>query len=490
MIKHSFPEGFLWGGATAANQYEGGFASGGRGLSTNDFVTAGGKNDGRKLTVTLASGQHHILGVEDSLPEGARGAILDGVYYPSHNATDFYHNYKQDIALMGEMGFRCYRFSLSWARIFPNGGTEDEIANEEGLQFYEDVFKELQKHDIQPVVTLFHFENPAYLADTYNGWAGRETIDCYLKYCKTVFTRYAKYVKYWIPINEINVLRNYARLGVRNNSASTRYQALHHLFVANALANKMAKEINPDCLAGSMVAMSGIYPKDCHPDNVFGALEFRRRALFFTDVMMRGYYPGYTAGMLETLGAKINVTDGDLDIIRSYPSDFVSFSYYRTTVYHRDVPQRVDTGGQLGDANPFLKKSPWGWPIDPVGLRFVLNELYDRYQKPLFIVENGLGMEDEINAEGIIDDEYRIKYLRDHIVEFKKAVEIDGVELMGYTAWGCIDLISSGTGEMDKRYGFVHVDLDNNGKGSFKRRMKESFYWYKKVIESNGNNLA
>ena len=489
MKKNNFPKNFLWGGATAANQYEGGYSADGRGLSTNDFVTAGTKKTGRRLSIRLIDGSTKLIDVESSIPTGAIGYIDDKIYYPSHKATDFYHNYKEDIHLLGEMGFKAYRMSISWTRIFPKGGIVGEKPNKAGIEFYKKVFEECKKYNIEPIVTLYHFENPVYLADKYNGWAGKETIECYMRYVEVVLNAYKNLVKYWIPINEINVLRGYARLGVRDTSASTRYQALHHLFVANARVNKLAIEICPEFKVGCMLALSGIYPQDCKPENVFGALEFRRRALFFADVMIRGYYPNYTANMLDELKASIKTTPEELELIKKYPSQFLAFSYYRTTVYNNTLSQRVDTGGQLGVENPYLAKTPWGWPIDPIGLRYVLNELYDRYQTPLFIVENGIGMDDVVEDNDVINDDYRIEYLRNHISELMKAVTLDGVDLIGYTTWGPIDLISSGTGEMDKRYGFVYVDLNNQGIGTAKRIKKKSYYWYKKVITTNGKDI-
>lgn len=484
-----FKKDFLWGGATAATQYEGGYNLGGRGLATNDFVTAGSHDQPRQISCLLSNGEKVLMDREAALPDDAVGCIMEGIYYPSHHATDFYHHYQEDIALFAEMGFKCLRMSISWTRIFPKGGIEGESPNEEGLQFYEDVFMECQKYHIEPLVTIFHFENPAYLANHYNGWASRYTLECYLRYCETIFKRYKKLVKYWIPINEINVLRGYARLGCRQTDATTRYQAMHHLFIANALATKLAHEIIPQSQVGCMLALSGLYPATCKPEDVMGALEFRRRALFFSDVMMRGYYPHYTDSMLKKLGATIHKEENDDDIIAATTSDFLAFSYYRTTVYRNGMPQKTDTGGQMGEVNPYLPHSQWGWPIDPIGLRYVLNELYERYQKPLWVVENGLGADDAIEEDGSIQDDYRIDYLKKHIQEMKKAVVEDGIDLMGYTSWGCIDLVSSGTGEMKKRYGFIYVDMDDNGNGSLERKKKKSFDWYKSVIASNGEIL-
>ncbi len=488
-MSDGFRDNFLWGGATAATQYEGGYNQGGRGLATNDFVTEGSHENPRKISCQFPDGKQVLLDREDEMPTDAVGCIMDDIYYPSHKATDFYHFYKEDIALFAEMGFKCYRMSISWTRIFPKGGLENEIPNEEGLVFYENVFRECAKYGIEPLVTLFHFENPAYLADHYNGWNGRETLNCYLRYCKVVFERYKNLVKYWIPINEINVLRGYARLGCKQTDATTRYQAMHHLFLANALATKMGHDIIPDSKIGCMLALSGLYPATCKPEDVMGAHEFRRRALFFSDVMMRGYYPNYTNNMLNKLGATIRKEKDDDDIIAETTSDFLAFSYYRTTVYRDGMPQKTDTGGQMGEPNPYLPHSDWGWPIDPIGLRYVLNELYDRYQKPLWVVENGLGAEDHVDKDGVINDDYRIDYLKKHIKEMRKAVVEDGVDLLGYTTWGCIDIVSSGTGEMKKRYGFIYVDMDDKGNGTLKRKKKKSFDWYKQVIKTNGENL-
>lgn len=496
-MKKTFPENFLWGGATAANQYEGGYNEGGRGLATSDFITNGSADRPRKITIQLNDGTKTMVNRRptgdpkvDTIPEGASGYIDENVYYPSHKAVDFYHHYKEDIALLGEMGFKCFRLSLSWSRIFPKGGIEGEQPNEEGLKFYEDIFKECKKYNIEPLVTLYHFETPAYLAEHFNGWGGRETIDCFLRMCKEVFTRYKDLVKYWITINEINVLNGYAFMGTREAAAQIRYQAKHHMFVASARANKLCHEIIPDAKIGCMVALSCIYPKDCKPENVFGALDYRRGALIYSDIMMRGYYPSYAGRLFEEMGVTIKKEPGDDEIIKAHPSDFLSFSYYRSSVYHTEIVQNTDTGGQMGDVNPFVEKTEWGWAIDPIGLRYTLSELYDRYQKPLFIVENGMGTIDKADENGYVEDDYRIQYFQDHIAEMKKAVTLDGVDLMGYTPWGCIDVVSAGTGEMKKRYGFIYVDMDDEGNGTLERTKKKSFDWYKKVIATNGEDLS
>ncbi|WP_347565117.1 glycoside hydrolase family 1 protein [Candidatus Enterococcus moelleringii] len=505
-MNKQFPDTFLWGGATAANQYEGGYTESGRGLAASDMITSGNYESPRKIYYAMPDGQEGYITLGESLPEGAEPILKDHQFYPSHQATDFYHHFQEDIALMAEMGFNCYRMSISWTRIFPNG--DEDQPNEEGLAFYDQVFDECLKHGIEPIVTILHFDMPLGLAKKYGGWLNRKIIDFYLKYCEVLFTRYKNKVKYWITVNEINVLGGFWTLGTykkdkvqkeingpvipTNNylpeEAAEKYQALHHLMVASSYANKIAHEINPENKIGSMLALSGIYPKTCHPDDVLGAYQFRRRALLFSDVMMRGYYPAYAKSIFDEYDFQLIMTEEDQKVLKNYPSDFLAFSYYRTTVFDKDAETTTTTGGQQGQPNPYLEKTPWGWPIDATGFRFVLNELYDRYQKPLLCVENGMGNIDTIE-NGTIHDDYRIDYLRNHIAAMRDAVTIDGVDLMGYTPWGCIDLVSAGTGEMQKRYGFVYVDVDDNGNGTLNRIKKDSFYWYQKVIETNGAQL-
>ncbi|MFQ9922728.1 MAG: family 1 glycosylhydrolase [Beduini sp.] len=503
----AFPKGFLWGGATAANQYEGGYNEGGRGLAISDMISAGTHTEPRKIYYRTKGGEIGATTLGSSLPKGAVGIIKEDVYYPSHQATDFYHHYKEDIALFAEMGFKCYRLSISWTRIFPNG--DDETPNEAGLKFYDEVFDECLKYGIEPLVTILHFDMPQHLADVYGGWANRKLIDLFVRYSETLYRRYQNKVKYWITVNEINVLGGYWTLGTTNKTANTtkidggvtpnafkpeeaasKYQAIHHLMVASSLSNKIGHEINPDFKIGCMLALSGIYPKTCQPEDVFGAYDFRRRALLFADVMMRGYYPAYAKGIYEEYGFELKMEPGDEAILKQYPSEFLAFSYYRTTAFDHTAEVTVTTGGQQASSNPYLPETPWGWPIDPKGLRYVLNELYDRYQKPLWIVENGMGNIDVVEEDGSINDDYRIDYMAKHIAEMKIAVEKDGIDLIGYTPWGCIDLVSAGTGEMKKRYGFIYVDMDDQGNGSLKRTKKRSFDWYKKVIETNGEDLS
>lgn len=488
----SFRDDFLWGGATAANQHEGGYNLGGRGLSTFDAVTGGGYQIPRKVTYQTKSGEVGDVPVDSTMtgpvPENTFGYIKEGVYYPSHQATDFYHHYKEDIALMAEMGFKCFRMSISWSRICPQG--IDEI-NEEGLQFYDDIFDELLKYNIEPVVTLNHFDMPMYLADHFDGWLDRKVIDYFLFYVKTVFNRYKDKVKYWMTFNEINVLSSWCQIGIHNNEPKNLFQAHHHIFVASAKAVLLGHQINPDNQIGMMVSYTPSYPMTCKSEDVMEAIKFNRQKHFYMDVQVKGYYPEYQLKEFERNQIEIKMEKDDLEIIKKGTVDFIGFSYYMSTVSTTDPNAKKTKGNQfIAYKNPYLDTSKWGWTIDPLGLRIALNEIYDRYHKPMFIVENGLGAPDTINEDGTINDDYRIEYLKNHIQAMKDAVELDGIDLIGYTPWGCIDIVSAGTGEMKKRYGFVYVERYDDGTDNFSRRKKKSFDWYAKVIATNGEDLA
>ncbi|MEG0452914.1 MAG: glycoside hydrolase family 1 protein [Coprobacillus sp.] len=480
-------ENFLWGGATAANQYEGGYNQGGRGLATSDTKTNGSMTRKRKHSFLDKDSKVQYLHAGESIPHDYTATLDREMYYPSHKAVDFYGHYKEDIALMAEMGFKCFRMSTSWTRIYPNGIGE---VNEEGLKFYEDVFDECIKYGIEPVVTMNHFDMPIYLAEHYNGWLSRETIECYIKYCETMFKRYKGKVKYWMTFNEINLLRHYDTLGVHELTEQKYYQAIHHIFIASALAVKLGHEIDKDNQIGMMLANILTYPETCNPKDIEMEMKISRRLkYFFSDVQCRGYYPSYVLKQLEQSNIEIKKEINDDQILKDGCVDYIGFSYYNSGV----VTTREDAKSSFGNGlnlvfNPYLKVSEWKWPIDPLGMRISLNLLWDRYQKPLFIVENGLGANDEL-INNTVEDDYRIEYMKDHIVEMKKAIEDDGVDLMGYTPWGCIDLVSAGTGEMKKRYGLVYVDMDDEGQGTLKRYKKKSFDWYKKVIATNGEEL-
>ena len=466
---------FLWGGATAANQCEGGYLEGNKGLGTVDVIPWG---ENRRAVMEGKFDYH-------KLPKDS--------YYPSHEAIDFYHHWKEDIAFMAEMGFKCYRFSIAWSRIFPTG--EEKEPNEEGLAFYENVIDELLKYHIEPIITICHFDVPLALEEKYGSWRSRELIDCYLNYCKVLFTRFKGRVKYWMTFNEINMLMHlpFMGAGIRfkegENQEEIKYQAAHHELVASALATKLAHEIDEKNQVGCMLAAGQFYPLTCKPEDVFEAMKRDRDNYFFIDVQSRGAYPAYALKKLEREGIQIKMREGDEKVLSENTVDFIAFSYYSSRLTSADKNAGVSTGGNVIKSlkNPYLKASEWGWQIDPMGLRITMNALYDRYQKPLFIVENGLGAVDEVKEDGTIDDEYRIAYLQAHIKEMINAVEEDGVDLIGYTPWGWIDLVSASTGEMKKRYGFVYVDKDNAGNGTLKRIPKKSFAWYQKVIETNGD---
>ncbi|SCH87881.1 6-phospho-beta-glucosidase [Romboutsia sp. 1001713B170207_170306_H8] len=470
-------EDFLWGGATAANQCEGGYKDGGRGLANVDVAPHG------KDRFPVLAGKMKMFECDDNH------------YYPSHEAIDMYHHYKEDIKLFAEMGFKCYRLSIAWTRIFPTG--LEEVPNEEGLKFYESLFDECLKYGIEPLVTICHFDVPMYLVEKYGAWRDRKLVELYVKYCEAIFTRFKGKVKYWLTFNEINMILHLPFIGAGlyieegENEEQIKYQAAHHQLVASALATKLAKEINPEFKIGCMLAAGNTYSYTCHPNDVWKSIEKDRENYFFIDVQSRGEYPAYAIKELERKGINILIGEDDKKILKENTVDFISFSYYSSRLTSADPKVDAQTEGNVFATlkNPYLDSSEWGWQIDPLGLRITMNSLYDRYQKPLFIVENGLGAVDTPDENGYVNDYYRIDYLREHIKAMIDAVELDGVDLLGYTPWGCIDLVSAGTGEMKKRYGFIYVDKDNGGKGTLKRSKKKSFDWYKKVIASNGKDL-
>lgn len=477
MTQSKFPEGFLWGGAIAANQAEGAYREGGKGLTTVDLLPTGKE----RFDIMLGN-------VDSFSPK-------EGVFYPSHEAIDFYHHYKEDVALFAEMGFKALRISISWARIFPNGN--DATPNEEGLKFYDNLFDELLEHGIEPVVTIAHFDVPIHLVEHYGSWRNRELVQFFETYAATLFKRYKNKVKYWMTFNEINMLLHLPFVGAGlvfkdgEDQTQIKYQAAHHQLVASALAVKACHEIIPDAKIGCMLAAGTTYPYTCNPEDIYSAMEKDRESYFFIDVQSRGEYPGYAKRFFKEHNLTIAMEDGDRELLKNHTVDYIGFSYYgsRATSTDPEILKQISSGNVFASVdNPYLKKSEWGWPMDPKGFRITANQLYDRYQKPLFVVENGLGAVDEVNAEGEINDDYRIDYLKKHVEEMAEAIE-DGVDILGYTSWGPIDLVSASTGEMKKRYGYIYVDKDNEGNGTLTRMKKKSFYWYKKVIESNGANL-
>ena len=472
---------FLWGGATAANQCEGAWDRDGKGISVADICTGGKFGQSKRITPVLEA----------------------GTFYPSHEAIRHYDRFREDIALFAEMGFKCYRFSIAWTRIFPNG--DEAEPNEAGLRHYEEVIDECLKYGIEPLITISHYEVPFGLTKKCNAWVSREMIDYFLNYCRAIFTRYKGKVKYWLTFNEINsasepmgALLNQGILNDLEHPTEfmkqpdipqQRYQGLHHMLVASALAVKMAHEIDPNYRVGNMMIYSASYPLTFDPDDVLACQQYNRRYNYYcTDVQARGAYPAYAKRMLKGLGVKLEVQPEDAEILKNGTVDFITFSYYMSSC-QTAKDMKGGEGNILGGVpNPNLPASDWGWQIDPKGLRYALNDLYDRYGLPLMVVENGLGAKDEIEADGSINDDYRIDYLRQHIEQMKEAVE-DGVDLMGYTPWGCIDLVSASTGEYAKRYGMIYVRRYDDGTGDFARLKKKSFYWYQKVIATNGEDL-
>jgi len=485
--QHAFPEGFLWGGASAANQWEGAWDVDGKGPSIEDHLTGGTVDLPRRFTST----------------------IEPGTYYPAHEAVDFFHHYEGDIALFAEMGYKILRLSINWTRLFPRG--DEEAPNQAGVEFYRGVFEACRRHGIEPLVTISHYEMPYHLAEVYGGWRDRRLIGFFENYCKVLFTEYRDLVRYWITFNEINIsqqggLGAYLSAGILPEkdgpitftcpedaeTLSAIYNALHHQFVASARVTRMAHEINPDNMVGCMIAGGpALYPNTCAPADVRQCqYENQLKGWLASDVQVRGSYPGFVRRFLDEHGVTIDWQPGDADDLRAGVVDMYTFSYYKTDCASAD-PTVARASGNLDVSvpNPYLEKSDWGWAIDPTGLRVILNEIWDRYQVPVMVVENGLGAADEMGPDGCVHDRYRIAYHRDHIRAMAEAVA-DGVGLIGYTTWGCIDFVSAGTGEMKKRYGMVYVDRDNQGEGDLSRHPKDSFFWYRRVIATNGADLS
>ena len=490
----SFPKGFLWGGATAANQYEGGYLEGGKGLSTADVVTAGSHTTPRQITwrnpETGETGCTGIgFGAAMAFEKGAIPDVIDGAYYPSHVATDFYHHFKEDIALMKEMGFKTFRMSMNWARIFPNG--DDETPNEEGLKFYDEVFDECAKYGIEPLVTLSHYETPLNLVHKYGGWQNRKCIDAFVKYSTTVMKHYKGKVKYWLTFNEINMMSMipFFAGGCMQNDEQTKAQGAHNQFVASALTVKAAHEISDEIKVGQMLAYQPNYAMTCDPNDQVLVMERNHSTLWYSDVQTGGKYPNYKLKEYERKGIVLETEPEDFELLEKYSADFLSFSCYGSSTFTTHDSEAGSGNFVMGVKNPYLETNAWGWATDPHCLRLACNTLYDRYHKPLWIVENGIGWDDKKEADGSVHDTYRIDYLRANVKSMDDAINLDGVELMGYTMWGCIDLVSAGTGEMKKRDGFVYVDRDDKGNGTLERSRKDSFYWYKKCIASDGADL-
>ena len=472
----AFPENFLWGGATAANQCEGAYEEGGRGPANVDVIPGGPE---RRF---VTGGRRIMLDFED------------GYYYPAKKGIDMYHRFREDIRLFAEMGFSVYRMSIAWTRIYPKGN--EAQPNREGIEFYRELFRECRKYNIEPLVTITHFDCPIHLIKEYGGWRSRRMIGFYKNLVTTLFTEFKGLVHYWLTFNEINVLYHFPFMGAgicfQNGEDPYRVTsaAAHHELVASAWAVKIGHEIDPENRSGCMMAAGTVYPASCRPEDMLKAQEENRKNYRLIDVQVFGEYPSYMQKEYERNGFSIPWQENDREILKNHTVDFVSFSYYSNrTVSADEGPDPEKNSFFSGTRNPYLKASDWGWAVDPLGLRLTLNDLYDRYRLPLFIVENGLGAYDRVEEDGSVNDDYRIDYLKSHIKAMRDAVTLDGVDLMGYTTWGPIDLVSASTGEMSKRYGFIYVDLDDQGQGTMQRTRKKSFFWYQKVIKSNGEDL-
>lgn len=481
-----FPKNFLWGGALAANQVEGAWNIDGKGLSVADVATY-------KANLSLDDYAGHVTVTSEVIEKAMKDK--DDKAYPKRRGIDFYHRYKEDLALFAEMGFKALRVSIAWSRIFPTG--EEQEPNEVGLRFYDQLFAEMRRLGIEPIVTLSHYEMPLALSVKYNGWVERQVIDDFVRFCRVCFTRYKDLVKYWLTFNEIDSINRhpFTTAGIIPNRCPEGkeeeliYQALHHQFVASALVTADCHRIIEGSQVGCMLTKLTTYPNTCHPADVEMTLKKNLHNYFYADVQVFGEYPVLIENMLERKNIHIVMARGDREILRKHTVDFVSFSYYMSlTESAKDGLEKAAGNTIMGVKNPYLPSTEWGWQIDPVGLKISLLELYDRYKKPLLIVENGMGAVDKVESDGTIHDDYRINYFKEHFKQMKEAVE-EGVELFGYTSWGPIDIVSAGTSQMSKRYGFIYVDQDDEGNGTLKRLRKDSFYWYKKVIASNGENL-
>lgn len=479
-MSKKMPKDFLWGGAIAAHQAEGAYKVDGRGLSIADVMTAGGNGIRRQIT----------------------SGVLDNAYYPNHEAIDFYHHYKEDIQLFKELGLKCFRTSISWSRIFPVG--DEQEPNEKGLQFYDDLFDELLEYGIEPVITLSHFEIPYGIYEKFGGFQNKKVIDLFVHFAKCVFERYKDKVTYWMTFNEINnqadgqdplhVWTNSAMIiDEGQNKEELVFQAGINELIASAKAVCEGKKINPDFKIGCMMAYVPVYPYSCNPGDMMASVKANERRYFYSDIHVRGKIPTYATKYWEKKGLNIVVTEQELEVLRQGTVDYIGFSYYMSGAIStlKDIPghETADIPGAKIVKNPYIESSDWDWPIDAVGLRYVLNTVYQRYDVPLFIVENGFGAYDKLTENGEIHDDYRINYLKSHIEQLEKAVIEDGVPVIGYTPWGVIDIVSFGSGEMEKRYGMIYVDKDNEGNGTLKRSKKKSFEWYQHVIATNGSDL-
>lgn len=488
----AFPKNFYWGGSLAANQCEGAYLEDGKGLSSSDVCTRGHRPAMKEFTYEVDGKVCHSSFFRTAqVPEGAKFGCFEGFDYPSQVASDFYHHYKEDLAMMAEMGFKMLRLSINWPRIYPNG--DDPEPNEAGLKFYDDLFDEMKKVGIEPLVTLSHYEVPLSMCNRFNSFASRKAIDCFTRYATTVFERYKGKVKYWLTFNEMNsvTIVPWMNTGVIIRTPQDLAETSRNILVAAAKAVKIGHEIDPENQIGCMMGYHPTYADTCRPDDVLAAWKEMEHNYFYSDVQVFGEYPKYQLQAYAREGITLELTEEDRAALREGTVDFVSFSYYMSAVASGDPEKLATVAGNISRSlpNPHLERSEWGWQIDPVGFRVALDYIYYRYRKPLMVVENGLGAQDTLTEDGQIHDNYRIQYLHDHIAEMEKAVNEDGVDLVAYCPWTAMDLVSASSAELAKRYGFIYVNYHDDGTGDGKRYRKDSFYWYKKVIASNGGDL-
>lgn len=478
-LPEGFPKDFLWGGALAANQCEGAYDEGGKGLCVadiNEFYDNVALN--KKSNKELDS---------QYITEAIRSGREQGRIFPKRWGIDFYHRYPEDLKLLAGMGLNSLRTSINWARIFPNGN--DEQPNEEGLQFYDRLVNEMLANGLEPMITVSHYEMPLNLALRYRGWYSRETIGFFEKYCRVLFDRYHTKVKRWILVNQINLIKHesFNHLGIPSDLVDdvdkVKYQAVHNEMVACAKVTQYAHEHYQDLEIGMMLYNEPSYAATTKPADELASLKHNQMEMFFSDVLMRGKYPGYALRYFHDHGITVDFGDGDEEALKN-TCDFFSFSYYYTSL----VSEESYRNGNRIIMNDQLDKNPWGWSTDPIGLRITLNQFYDRYQKPIYITENGSGFFDRPEADGTVHDDYRIAYYREHLKAIREAIR-DGVDLKGYYVWGPIDIVSCSSSEMSKRYGFIYVDQDDYGNGSGKRSLKDSYYYYQRVTASEGKDL-
>ncbi len=470
----NFPKDFLWGGAIAANQAEGAFDVGGKGLCLADI----GQYYSQKPLDKKANLEMSSEEIREALEN--KEAI-----FPKRWGIDFYHTYDSDLELLARLGLKSFRTSINWARIFPNG--DDETPSQEGLLYYDNLIDSIIAHGMVPMITISHYEMPLHLSLAYNGWLSRKTISFFLNYCRVLFRRYRKKVRHWILSNQMNLItqESFNHLGIPSdrteNLEEAKYQALHHELLACALAAQLGHSIDSENQIGVMLSGGPAYAATCVPEDVMATMRHNQMELFCSDVLLRGRYPGYALRFFEENHFHISFDPEDEKILANR-ADFLAFSYYYTRICDKESFENHNRAYR----NPSLPANPWGWSIDPVGLRFTLNYYYDRYQCPIYVVENGIGYFDKLEEDGTIHDPYRVDYLKQHISQLREAV-LDGVDVRGYYVWAPIDIVSCSSSEMSKRYGFIYVEQDDLGQGSRRRILKDSYFWFRRLISANGS---